>query len=115
VVIERGEVWWADIAPPAGSGPGFRRPVVVISADAFNQSRINTVLVAVVTSNVELARAPGNVSVLAGAVGLAKDSIVNVTQLTTLDKRQLTERAGRLDFQLLDELDSGLRLALALS
>lgn len=113
MVIERGDVWWAELGEAAGSRLGHRRPVVVVSADAFNASRLGTVLVALITSNTSLAAAPGNVSVAAEAVGLPKDSVVNVTQLTTLDERWLVERAGRLPVELLDELDAGLRLVLA--
>jgi mRNA interferase MazF len=96
------------------SGPGFRRPVVVISADSFNRSRIGTVLVAMITSNTALGEAPGNVELPARSVGLRKRSVVNVSQLTTLDKRQLTERVGELPVEALDRLDRGLCLALAL-
>lgn len=113
-MIERGDVWWADIAEPAGSRLGRRRPVAVVSADSFNTSRIATVLVAMITSNTRWATAPGNVSLSAGATGLPKDSVINVTQLTTIDKRQLTERTGQLPVELLDQLDAGLRLALGL-
>jgi mRNA interferase MazF len=114
MVIARGEVWWADIGDPAGSGVGFRRPVVVVSADSFNRSRISTVLVAMVTSNVALGDAPGNVKLAARTVGLRTRSVVNVSQLTTLDERQLTERVGVLPVDTLDRLDTGLRLALSL-
>lgn len=113
-MIERGDVWWADVEEPAGSRLGRRRPVAVVSADSFNTSRIATVLVAMITSNTRWSTAPGNVSVSAGAAGLPKDSVINITQLTTLDKRQLTERTGRLPVELLDQLDAGLRLALGL-
>lgn len=113
-MIERGEVWWADLSSPTGSGPGHPRPVVVVSADAFNSSRINTVTVALITSNTERAGAPGNVAVPATAAGLQRDSVVNVTQVATIDKGELRSRVGRLPFELLDQLDAGLRLALAL-
>lgn len=113
-MIERGDVWWADLEEPVGSHPGGRRPVAVVSADAFNTSRIATVTVAMITSNTRRAAAPGNVSLAAGTVGLPKDSVVNVTQLTTVDKRCLTGRTGRLSVELLEEVDAGLRLALGL-
>lgn len=113
-MIERGDVWWADVEEPVGSHPGGRRPVAVVSADPFNASRIATVTVAMITSNTTLAAAPGNVSLAAGTAGLPKDSVVNVTQLTTLDKRCLTGRSGRLPVEHLEELDAGLRLALGL-
>jgi mRNA interferase MazF len=115
MVIERGEVWWADLAPPAGAGPGYRRPVVVVSADSFNQSRIATVTVALISSNTALAAAPGNVALAAGPGGLSRDCVVNVSQLATLDRRHLTERVGRLDLTMQGRVDDGLRLALDLA
>ncbi|MDJ0771195.1 MAG: type II toxin-antitoxin system PemK/MazF family toxin [Ilumatobacter sp.] len=114
-MIERGEIWWADLVAPTGSGPGYRRPVVVISAGSFNQSRIATVIVAMISSNTALAAAPGNVALAAGTVGLTKDSVVNVSQLATLDRRHLTERVGRLDLTAQGRVDHGLRLALDLA
>lgn len=114
-MIRRGDVWWADLGDPTGSGPGRRRPVVVVTSDSFNRSRISTVVVAIVTSNTALAAAPGNVELDAASGGLGKDSVINVSQLTTLDKRMLTERAGELPLSALDDLDAGLRLSLALA
>ncbi|MDW3214964.1 MAG: type II toxin-antitoxin system PemK/MazF family toxin [Ilumatobacteraceae bacterium] len=115
MVIERGEIWWADVGPPSGSAIGHRRPVVVISADAFNASRIGTVVVAVLTSNTDRAAAPGNVMIPAEVSGLERDSVINVSQVTTLGKRTLTSRVSRLTFDVLDRLDAGLRLALDLT
>ncbi len=114
-MIERGEIWWADLATPTGSGSGFRRPVVVISADSFNRSRISTVTVAMISSNTALAAAPGNVALAANTVGLTKDSIVDVSQLATLDRRHLTERVGRLDLSAQGCVDAGLHIALDLA
>ncbi len=114
-MIERGEVWWADLPAPSGSGPGRRRPVLVISSDRFNQSRIGTVTVALLTSNTSRSESPGNVFVAGDASGLPRDSVVNVTQLTTVDRRALAERVGVLPFDLHDAVDVGLRLALGLS
>src|SRR5215472_7446219 len=94
--LQRGEVWWADLPQPRRSEPGYRRPVVVVQADSFNRSRIQTVIVAVITSNVELAQAPGNVLLPARSAGLPRDSVVNVSQLLTLDRSFLTEPAGTL-------------------
>jgi mRNA interferase MazF len=115
VVASRGDLWWADLGQPEGSTPGFRHPVVVISDDAFNRSGIRTVVCAVVTSNVSLARAPGNVFLPKGAAGLTKDSVVNVTQILTVDKRLLAKQVGRLDAFDLAALDAGLRRSLALT
>lgn len=114
-MIERGEIWWADVGSPSGSAPGHRRPVVVISADAFNASRIGTVVVAVLTSNTDRTAAPGNVMLPSEASGLQRDSVVNVSQITTLDRRTLTSRVGWLPFAWLDRVDDGLRLALDLT
>jgi mRNA interferase MazF len=114
VVVERGQVWWADLGEPNGSGPGFRRPVLVISNDAFNRSRIRTVIAVVLTANLRLVDAPGNVLVPAKASGLPKESVANVSQVVTLDKEFLTELAGRIKGRLLSDIDSGLRLVLSL-
>lgn len=113
--MKRGEIWWAaDLGEPRGSEPGFRRPVMVIQADAFNRSRIRTVIVAVITSNVRLAEAPGNVLLPAEFSGLPKDSVINVSQILTLDRSFLTEKTGRLPERLISDLDEGLRLVLSL-
>ena len=95
-MIAQGEVWWADLAEPSGSGPGFRRPVVVVQGDAFNRSRIATVICVALTSNLRWADAPGNVVLSARLTGLSKDSVANVSQLVTLDREALTERVGAL-------------------
>lgn len=114
MVVERGQVWWADLGEPDGSGPGFRRPVLIISSDAFNRSRIRTVIAVVLTANLRLIDAPGNVLVPAKASGLPKDSVANVSQVVTLDKEFLTELAGRIKGRLVSDIDSGLRLVLSL-
>jgi mRNA interferase MazF len=113
-VIRRGSVWWADLGKPQGSKPGKRRPVLVIQGNSFNASRLNTTLVAIITSNTGLAAMPGNVFLPASAVGLAKDSVVNVTALVTLDKSDLQEETGRLPASLMHEVDRGLRSVLRL-
>jgi mRNA interferase MazF len=114
VVIQRGEVWWADMGEPRGSEPGYRRPVLVVQNDAFNRSRLQTTLVVSLTGNLRLIEAPGNVLVPAKASGLPKDSVANVTQLLTLDEDFLTERAGKLPPRLMAQVDAGLKLVLAL-
>lgn len=113
-MIARGDIWWVDLGRPAGSEPGFRRPVAVVSSDDFNDSAIGTVVVAAIASNMDLARAPGNAVLDASQSGLPIDSVVNVSQLATVDKRHLDERVGRLDFPTLAQVDAGLRLVLAL-
>ena len=112
--IQRGEIWWADLPEPRRSEPGYRRPVLVVQADSFNLSRIQTAIVATITSNVQLADAPGNVLLPARSVGLARDSVVNVSQLLTLDRSLLTELAGMLPPRLQHSVDEGLRMVLQL-
>jgi mRNA interferase MazF len=112
--VNLGEIWWADLPEPDGSAPGYRRPVVVVQANEFNRSRIQTVVVAAVTSNTRLAAAPGNVSLDRRTTGLPRDSVVNVSQILTLDKRALTQKAGMLTGAKLREVQDGLRLVLAL-
>jgi mRNA interferase MazF len=114
VVIWRGEVWWAALPEPAASEPGYRRPVLVVSSDEFNRSRIGTVIAAVLTTNLRLTAAPGNVLVAAGEAGLPRDSVVNVSQVATVDKSFLVERAGRLGSRAMLAVEDGLRTALAL-
>jgi mRNA interferase MazF len=113
-VIKRGELWWASLPDPRGSESGYRRPVLVIQSDAFNRSGIGTVLVAVVTSNVRLGDAPGNVPLTRKQSGLSKPSVVNVSQLVTLDRRYLTERIGRAPTAQMEKVEHGLRLVLSL-
>lgn len=112
--MHRGEIWWAELPDPVGSEPGYRRPVVVVQDDTFNQSRINTVIVVIVTSNLQLANAPGNVLLPRDASGLPKDSVANASQIFTIDKQFLTERIGSLPEALQQELDEGLRTVLYL-
>lgn len=111
-MIERGEVWWASLAEPSGSEPGYRRPVLIVQADAFNRSRLRTVIAVVLTSNLRLVEAPGNVLVAASLSGLPKDSVANVSQIVTVDRDFLTERAGRLRGRAMEAVDDGLRLTL---
>lgn len=113
-MIARGEIWWADLAEPRGSEPGFRRPVVVIQANAFNRSRIGTVIVVAVSSNLALAEAPGNFRLPRRESRLPRESVVNVSQALTLDRRYLAERVTRLSKGRIAELDEGLRLVLSL-
>ena len=112
--MRRGEIWWASLEEPRGSEPGFRRPVVIVSANSFNVSNISTVLVAVITSNTRLAGAPANVMLTKKQSGLGRDSAINLSQLLTLDKAFLTERVGSLKPEKVNELNSGLQLVLGL-
>jgi len=113
--VLRGEVWWASLPEPAASEPGFRRPVLVVQADSYNKSRISTVIVAAITTNVRLAAAPGNVLLTKRQSGLPKDSVVNVSQVLTLDRSLLSERVGRLAASKVREVDAGLVRALDLT
>lgn len=112
--MKRGELWWASLPAPAGSGPGFRRPVVVVQSKPFNESRIATVIVAVVTSNLNLSDAPGNVRLSKSESGLPKASVINVSQIITLDRLLLTSKVKSLPSKVMAQVDEGLRLVLAL-
>ena len=112
--MERGEIWWAHLPDPVASEPGFRRPVLIVQSNAFNRSRIRTVIVVVLTSNLRLSEAPGNVFVPASESGLPKDSVANVSQVITVDRTFLTEKCGPLPPHLIRSIDEGLRLALSL-
>lgn len=112
--MERGEVWWAELPDPVASEPGFRRPVVIVSPNSFNGSRIRTVLAVALTSNLRLSEAPGNVFLAAAVSGLPKDSVANVSQVVTLDKGFLSARSGCIPPRRMKEIDDGLRLALSL-
>ena len=114
MVIQRGEIYWADLGDPDGLRPAKRRPVLVISADAYNKSRLATVLAAVITSNTALALMPGNVFMPASATGLPKDSVVNLTALVTLNKSDLLDAVGTAPLHLLDEVERCLRQVLDL-
>jgi len=111
--FKRGEIWWADLDEPRGSEPGYRRPVVIVQSDDFNKSKIRTVIVAVITSNLVLAKAPGNIKLRAGrGTGLKKESVINISQIITLDKSYITEKAGKLSVIQKQEMDDGLKLVL---
>ena len=112
MVIAQGEIWWADLPTPAGSGPGFRRPVVVVQGDAVNRSRIATVVCVPLTANSKWAGAPGNVLLGSDLTGLPKDSVANVSQLIALDKTLLTERVGKIPKAKNDLLLSGIDVIL---
>jgi mRNA interferase MazF len=112
--MRRGEVWWGTLRPPAGSEPGYRRPVLIVQADDFNKSRIGTVVVVALTSNLRLQAAPGNVLLPKRTTKLPRDSVANVSQIITLDRSFLTERISALSAAKMDEVDDGLRLVLDL-
>ena len=112
MVISQGEIWRADLPAPTGSGPGFRRPVIVVQCDALNRSRLATTVCVPLTSNVKWGEAPGNVRLSARLTGLPKDSVANVSQIVAVDKDLLTERAGKLPRQKLELLLSGIDVVL---
>jgi mRNA interferase MazF len=113
-VIERGGIYWAELGAPVGSRPAKRRPVLVISADTYNRSRLATILAAVITSNTALATMPGNVFLPSAATGLPRDSVVNITALVTLNKTDLADHVGNTPPALVDAVDRGLRRVLDL-
>ena len=108
MVIPQGEMWWADLPATAGSGPGLRRPVIVVQGDALNRSRLATVVCVPLTSNLRWADAPGNVLLTARTTGLSKDSVTNASQIVALDKTLLTERVGRISRAKIDLMLSGI-------
>ena len=112
--MQRGEIWWATLGEPFGSEPGFRRPVLIVQDDAFNRSRIQTVIAIAITTNLELAKAPGNVLLPTRVTTLPRDSVANVSQLITIDKSFLSQRVGSLPLDLQEQVDAGLRLILYL-
>jgi mRNA interferase MazF len=112
--MHRGSVWWADLPEPTGAAPGYRRPILLIQADAFTNSRLATVVAVVITSNLRLAAAPGNLLLPAAESGLPKDSVVNVSQIVTLDKQTLDELIGHVSARTLTLIESGIRLVLDL-
>jgi mRNA interferase MazF len=112
VVVSQGDVCWASLPDPAGSGPGFRRPVAVVQGDAFNASRLATVVVVPLTSNLRWASAPGNVLLSAKVTGLPRDSVANVSQIVAVDRDLLSERVGRLSDGDVELVLSGIDLVL---
>lgn len=112
--IGRGEIWWADLPEPQGSAPGYRRPVLIVQSDTVNRSRLATVTVVALTGNVRLLDAPGNVLIPAHASGLRRDSVVNVTQILTVNRDVLTERVRDVAPSLMKQVNEGLRFALDL-
>ncbi len=112
MVIEQGEIYWVDLGEPRGSGPGYRHPHIVIQNDVFNASRINTVVVCVITSNLKRAKSPGNVVLEKGEANMPKKSVVNVTQIYTVDKRDLAEKIGKVTKDKLKRILDGVNLVL---
>lgn len=114
MVIHRGEIWWADLAEPRGSEPGFRHPVLILQSEPFNRSRLRTVVGIILSSNTRLLDAPGNVLLPAKDSGLPRDSVANVAQFVTIDRDYLEDRAGKVPAKILARVDAGVRLVLDL-
>ena len=114
MIVERGQVWTADLGEPEGSEPGYTRPILIVQSDAFNRSRLHTVIAVALSTNRRLVDAPGNVLIPAKASGLRKDSVANVSQVITVDREFLLEHVGRVRGQLLRDVENGLRLVLDL-
>ena len=114
MVIKRGEIWWAELGVPRGSDLGFRHPIIIIQSNDFNQSKLNTIIGVVITSNLRLAAMPGNVLIEKSSTSLLKDSVANVTQIVTLDKGDLLEKVGKLPDRIVQNIEDGLRLVLSL-
>lgn len=112
--MKRGEVWWADLEDPEDSEPGGRRPLLIVQSDQFNASSINTTLCVVMTTNLRLADAPGNVFLSRQATGLPKDSVANVSQIVTIDKSWLRDFVSEIPRKYMQEVDVGLLCVLDL-
>jgi len=115
MVIKRGELWWAQLPQPSGSEPGYKHPVLILQTDSFNKSLISTTIAVVITSNIKLKEAPGNVLLPKTQTKLTKDSVANVSQLITVDKHFLKKKIGLLNKQLFNQVESGLNLILGLN
>ena len=112
--MNRGEIWWAELPDPQGSEPGYRRPIIIISSNAFNKSKIRTIIAVAISTNLILANAPGNVPLSQKETGLPKDSVANISQVITIDKNFLTECVGSIPQKIMKRIDIGLRLAMEL-
>ncbi|MBL0701932.1 MAG: type II toxin-antitoxin system PemK/MazF family toxin [Desulfosarcina sp.] len=114
MVIKRGQIWWAELPEPIGSGPGYRSPLLIIQSNDFNKSKINTIIAALITSNIRLSAAPGNILLSIKKSKLPKESVINISQLITIDKSFLTEKANTLSSSIMTNVDEGVRLVLQL-
>lgn len=112
-MVNRGEIWWANLPEPTGSNPSYRRPVLIVQSDHFNRSKINTTVVLVISTNLKLVESFGNVLLTTRQSGLSKDSVVNVTQFYTIDESFLTEYVETLSEQKMEQIDKGLQLVLS--
>jgi mRNA interferase MazF len=111
----RGEIWWADFGIPFGSEPGFRRPVIIVQDDSFNRSKINTTVVVPFTTNLDLEQAPGNLLIEREESGLTKDSVIVVSQISVIDKKRLTDAVKKINIDIMEKIDEGIRIVLGFS
>lgn len=114
MVIERGEIWWADLPEPKGSMPGYEHPIVIVQSDKFNKSNLATVVGIVITTNMRLADIPGNVELAPQQSGLPRESVVNMTQIVTANRADLVELVGRVSARKMEQIENGLRMVLSL-
>lgn len=114
MVIQRGDIWWSSLAEPAGSSPGYSRPVLVIQSDRYNHSKINTVVIAVITKDIDLINSEGNISITKQQSKLPRDSVISVSQLFTIDESQLRDYVSSLSEKKMRQVDLGLRKVLSL-
>ena len=112
--MQKGEIWWAVLPKPKASEPGYKRPLLIVQSDDFNRSQIRTIITAVITSNIRIVKSPGNVALSKKVSGLSKKSVVNVSQLVTIDKSFLIKKAGQLPVSVIREVEEGIRLVLSL-
>jgi mRNA interferase MazF len=112
--VKRGDIWWASLPEPTGLGPGYPRPVLIIQSDRFNASAINTVVIAIITKNTKLVESEGNVLITTAQSNLPQDSVVNVSQLFTLDESTLRDFVTTLSSKKMTQIDNGLRKVLAI-
>jgi mRNA interferase MazF len=113
-VVKRGEIWWADLPEPVGAGPGYRRPVLIVSDDDYNQTTIQTVIVLSLTSNLKYARLANNIYLSKDETGLSTDSVINITQLGTIDRTLLEQRISNVSEATLFQLNESLKQVLGI-
>jgi mRNA interferase MazF len=113
--MTRGEIWWADLGEPFGSEPGFLRPILVIQDNSFNESNLNTVIVVCITTNLSLAEAPGNIFLHKSISRLPKDSVINITQIASIDKKRFNKKISKLDYDSIFEIEKSIKLILGLN
>lgn len=114
MVIKRGEIWWAELPEPAGSEPGYRLPLLILQSDDFNKSKINTTIAVTLTTNLNLSSAPGNIFLSKRESKLPRESVINISQIVTIDKSFLMKKVSTVSEKIMSEVETGLRLVLRL-